>query len=61
MIIEAVRKNRMPGGRNGSAIYDLYKVFIQVQKIIKLFSVKKIKIKNFFINAKILKRHFSIN
>lgn len=26
MVLEAVREDRMPGGRNGSAIYNLYKV-----------------------------------
>jgi hypothetical protein len=28
MVLEAVREDRMPGGRNGSAIYNLYKVGI---------------------------------
>lgn len=26
MVLEAVREDRMPGGRNGSTIYNLYKV-----------------------------------
>uniref|UniRef100_A0A914VCG8 Nuclear receptor domain-containing protein n=1 Tax=Plectus sambesii TaxID=2011161 RepID=A0A914VCG8_9BILA len=26
MVLEAVREDRMPGGRNGSAIYNLYKL-----------------------------------
>jgi hypothetical protein len=26
MIVEAVRKDRLPGGRNGSSIYNLYKL-----------------------------------
>jgi hypothetical protein len=31
MVLEAVREDRMPGGRNGSAIYNLYKVSARVQ------------------------------
>jgi hypothetical protein len=26
MVLEAVREDRMPGGRNGSGIYNLYKL-----------------------------------
>ena len=26
LVVQAVREDRMPGGRNGSAIYNLYKV-----------------------------------
>uniref|UniRef100_A0A914MRP5 Nuclear receptor domain-containing protein n=1 Tax=Meloidogyne incognita TaxID=6306 RepID=A0A914MRP5_MELIC len=28
MVLEAVREDRMPGGRNGSAIYNLYKYLL---------------------------------
>ncbi|CAJ0609526.1 unnamed protein product [Cylicocyclus nassatus] len=29
MVLEAVREDRMPGGRNGSTVYNLYKVSLQ--------------------------------
>jgi len=33
MVLQAVREDRMPGGRNSGAVYNLYKVCILSAKI----------------------------
>ncbi|KAF7627323.1 hypothetical protein Mgra_00009391, partial [Meloidogyne graminicola] len=38
MVLEAVREDRMPGGRNGSAIYNLYKVKFKQSSPINLLT-----------------------
>lgn len=42
----AVREDRMPGGRNGSAIYHIYKVSILSESVSLAFSVSYILGKN---------------
>lgn len=44
MVLQAVREDRMPGGRNSGAVYNLYKVCIKMIKT-NNFSIGDIKSK----------------
>ena len=39
MVLQAVREDRMPGGRNSGAVYNLYKVSVQVPSEIEYNSL----------------------
>lgn len=39
MVLQAVREDRMPGGRNSGAVYNLYKVGIKISKILSYFYI----------------------